>query len=129
MRIRLLADRRARGDEATRDLVSRVDRDKARVEFVKRYSDLYGAYTEAEVIYTDDRTLELFGSLTPADRKRFPFDSAAVDWRYYLQDVHCPAVTAGLRALSGKRAKPPVRIREREQLVLPTHATSGTCAS
>ena len=27
----------------------------------------------------------------------FPFD-AAVDWRYYLQDVHCPAVTSGLRA-------------------------------
>ena len=43
------------------------------------------------------------GRLTAADRKRFPFDAAAVDWRYYLQDVHCPAVTAGLRALSGKR--------------------------
>ena len=37
-----------------RDAVRRVDRDKARVDFVKRYSDLYGAYTEAEVIYTDD---------------------------------------------------------------------------
>ena len=66
-----------------RDLVARVDRDKGRVDFVRRYSDLYGAYTEAEVIHTDDRTLELFDSLTPADRKRFPFDSAAVDWRYY----------------------------------------------
>jgi fatty acyl-CoA reductase len=109
-----------------RDLVARVDRDKGRVDFVRRYSDLYGAYTEAEVIYTDDRTLELFGSLTPADRKRFPFDSAAVDWRYYLQDVHCPAVTAGLRALSGKRVKPQVRIREREQLVLALFDMEGT---
>ncbi len=44
-----------------RDLVARVDRDKGRVDFVRRYSDLYGAYTEAEVIYTDDRTLELWG--------------------------------------------------------------------
>ena len=44
-----------------RDLVARVDRDKGRVDFVRRYSDLYGAYTEAEVIYTDDRTVELFG--------------------------------------------------------------------
>jgi HAD superfamily hydrolase (TIGR01490 family) len=109
-----------------RDLVARVDRDKGRVDFVRRYSDLYGAYTEAEVIYTDDRTLELFGSLTPADRKRFPFDSAAVDWRYYLQEVHCPAVTAGLRALSGKRVKPQVRIREREQLVLALFDMEGT---
>ena len=58
-----------------RDLVARVDRDKGRVDFVRRYSDLYGAYTEAEVIYTDDRTLELLGSLTAADRKPFPFDA------------------------------------------------------
>ena len=109
-----------------RDLVTRVDRDKGRVDFVRRYSDLYGAYTEAEVIYTDDRTIELWGSLTPADRERFPFDAAAVDWRYYLQDVHCPAVTSGLRALSGRRVKPQVRIREREQLVLALFDMEGT---
>jgi fatty acyl-CoA reductase len=109
-----------------RDLVARVDRDKGRVEFVRRYSDLYGAYTEAEVIYTDDRTLELFGSLSKADQKRFPFDAAAMDWRYYLQDVHCPAVTAGLRALSSARVKPQVRIREREQLVLALFDMEGT---
>jgi len=109
-----------------RDLVARVDRDKGRVEFVRRYSDLYGAYTEAEVIYTDDRTLELFGSLSKGDQKRFPFDSAAMDWRYYLQDVHCPAVTAGLRALSSARVKPQVRIREREQLVLALFDMEGT---
>jgi HAD superfamily hydrolase (TIGR01490 family) len=109
-----------------RDLVARVDRDKARVEFVRRYSDLYGAYTEAEVIYTDDRTLWLFGSLSEADRKTFPFDSAAVDWRHYLQDVHCPAVTLGLRALSSARIKPQVRIREREQLVLALFDMEGT---
>ena len=109
-----------------RDLVARVDRDKGRVDFVRRYSDLYGAYTEAEVIYTDDRTLELFRHLSKADQKRFPFDSAAMDWRYYLQEVHCPAVTAGLRALSSARVKPQVRIREREQLVLALFDMEGT---
>ena len=45
-----------------RDAVRRVDRDKARVDFVKRYSDLYGAYTEAEVIYTDDVAMALYGA-------------------------------------------------------------------
>ena len=109
-----------------RDLVSRVDRDKGRVDFVRRYSDLYGAYTEAEVIYTDDRSVELFASLTKGDRERFPFDAAAIDWRYYLQDVHCPAVTAGLRALSAARVKPQVRLREREQLVLALFDMEGT---
>jgi HAD superfamily hydrolase (TIGR01490 family) len=109
-----------------RDLVGRVDRDKGRVEFMRRYSDLYGAYTEAEVIYTDDRMLELFRSLTKTDRERFPFDPALIDWRYYLQEVHCPSITAGLRALSGARVKPQVRIREREGLVLALFDMEGT---
>ena len=97
-----------------RDAVSRVDRDKARVDFVKRYSDLYGAYTEAEVIYTDDRMLALSESLDASDRDRFPFDSAIIDWRYYLQDVHSPAVTQSLRELSKRsRETSVVKVRER----------------
>ena len=71
-------------------LVSRVDRDKARVDFVKRYSDLYGMYTETEVIYTDDRMLALSDSLTPEDRSGSRSTPAIIDWKYYLQDVHSP---------------------------------------
>jgi HAD superfamily hydrolase (TIGR01490 family) len=110
-----------------RELVSRVDRDKARVDFVKRYSDLYGAYTEAEVIYTDDRMLELFGSLGADEQARFPFDSAMIDWKYYLQDVHCPAVTQSLRELSKRdRDKPVVKIHERAQPVVALFDMEGT---
>ena len=32
--------------------------------------------------------------------QRFPFDAGVLDWKYYLQDVHCPAVTQSLRELS-----------------------------
>ena len=39
----------------------RVDRDKARVDFVERYSDLYGMYTETEVVYTDDARARVVG--------------------------------------------------------------------
>jgi fatty acyl-CoA reductase len=110
-----------------RDLVSRVDRDKSRVDFVKRYSDLYGAYTEAEVIYTDDRMLALSESLEPSDRERFPFDSAVIDWRHYLQDVHSPAVTQSLRELSRRsRTTPAVKIREHEQSVVALFDMEGT---
>jgi alcohol-forming fatty acyl-CoA reductase len=109
-----------------RELVRRVDVDKGRVEFARRYSDLYGTYTEAEVIYTDDRTLALFESLSAEDRATFPFDSQVVDWKYYLQDVHCPAVTAGLRALSSARVVPKVKIREHEQLTLAVFDMEGT---
>ena len=92
-----------------RDAVRRVDRDKARVDFVKRYSDLYGAYTEAEVIYTDDVAMALYESLSKEDRARFPFDAAAIDWKHYLQDVHSPAVTRSLRELSRTRPRAPER--------------------
>jgi fatty acyl-CoA reductase len=112
--------------KAMRDAVARVDRDKARVDFVQRYSDLYGAYTEAEVIYTDDRLLALWESLPVADRARFPFDAAAMDWKYYLQDVHSPAVTQGLRELSKQRTKPTVKIVERAEPVAAIFDMEGT---
>ncbi len=112
--------------KAMRDAVARVDRDKARVDFVKRYSDLYGAYTEAEVIYTDDRLLALWESLPVGDRARFPFDSATIDWKHYLHDVHCPAVTESLREPSKQPTKPVVRIVEREEPVVAVFDMEGT---
>jgi fatty acyl-CoA reductase len=116
--------------KAMRDAVRRVDRDKARVDFVKRYSDLYGAYTEAEVIYTDDVAMALFRSLSKEDRARFPFDAAAIDWKHYLQDVHSPAVTRSLRELSKRdRERPAVRIREREDPVFAVFDMEGTIIS
>jgi HAD superfamily hydrolase (TIGR01490 family) len=115
--------------KAMRDAVARVDRDKARVDFVKRYSDLYGAYTEAEVIYTDDRMLALWDSLPVEDRANVPFDAAAIDWKHYLQDVHSPAVTQSLRELSKQRTKPEVKIVERADPVLAVFDMEGTIIS
>jgi fatty acyl-CoA reductase len=110
-----------------RDAVARLDRDKARVDFVKRYSELYGMYTETEVVYTDDRVLALFESLSTEDKARFPFDAAAIDWKYYLQDVHSPAVTQSLREVAKKgREKPRVAIRERAEPVLGLFDMEGT---
>jgi len=115
--------------KAMRDAVSRVDRDKDRLGFIRRYADLYGAYTEAEVIYTDDRAEELFDSLSVQDRARFTFDPRVVDWKYYLQDVHCPSVTASLRRLAKKRTEPVVQIRENERLTLAVFDMEGTMIS
>jgi alcohol-forming fatty acyl-CoA reductase len=113
--------------KAMRDSVARVDRDKARVDFVKRYSDLYGSYTETEVVYTDDRTLELYESLSVEDKAKFPFDSAGVDWKFYLKDVHSPAVTQSLRELEKRRHdKPAVKIVERAHPVIAAFDMEGT---
>ena len=94
---------------------------------MKRYSELYGMYTETEVVYTDDRTFALFNSLNEQDKAYFPFDAAMVDWKYYLKDVHSPAVTQSLRELSKRdREKPTVKIAPRDEPVVAVFDMEGT---
>ncbi len=113
--------------KAMRDAVSRVDRDKARVEFVERYSDLYGMYTETEVVYTDQRVVALWQSLTHEDQTRFPFDAGTIDWRYYLQEVHCPSVTQSMRDISRRdRERPTVTVTPSDEPVLAVFDMEGT---
>jgi len=103
-----------------------LDRRRGRLDFVRRYADLYGAYTETEVIYTDPRTVELLRSLPESDRREFDFDAAAIDWRHYLQDVHCPAVTVALRFPSPRRPEPIVRMSPRPDGTLAVFDMEGT---
>jgi HAD superfamily hydrolase (TIGR01490 family) len=50
-----------------------------------------------------------------------------MDWRYYLQDVHSPAVTQSLRELSRReRQTPTVKIQEREHPVVALFDMEGT---
>lgn len=90
----------------TRELVGKVHKQRRQLEFLRRYADLYSAYAETEVIYDDRHTLALHRSLRPGERERLGFDSAVVDWREYLVDIHCPSVSAVLRHVPPKRARP-----------------------
>jgi alcohol-forming fatty acyl-CoA reductase len=112
--------------DRVRKIVRRVDRERGRLEFVRRYADLYGAYVELEVIYTDDRTLELYRSLDERDREAYPFDAAMFDWRHYLQEVHCPAITLAMRFPAPARPDPQVRVRPSENGVLAVFDMEGT---
>jgi fatty acyl-CoA reductase len=109
-----------------REWVRKVDHERDRLEFVRRYADLYGAYTEAEVIYTDERALALYRSLGEADRRDFDFDAARIDWRHYIQEVHCPAITVAMRAVSPARPRPEVRVVPRQDGVLAVFDMEGT---
>ena len=109
-----------------RGWVRRLDRERGRLDFVRKYADLYGAYTEAEVIYTDERTVDLWESLLPQDRERFPFDAAAIEWRHYIEEVHCPAVTRTLRFERPARSEPKVQVRPRQNGVLAVFDLEGT---
>jgi alcohol-forming fatty acyl-CoA reductase len=112
-----------------RKVVERLDRTRGQLEFVRRYSDLYGAYVEAEVIYTDERTVELFKSLPESDRREFRFDAADIDWRRYLLDHHFPTITVAMRFPSPRRPSPEVRIREREEDAVAVFDMEGTIMS
>ena len=89
--------------ERTRDLARKLDQQGRRLEFLRRYLDLYREYAEAELRFDDAHTLALHQSLDEADRERFAFDTAVVDWDHYLREVHCPAVTEPIRRLDKVR--------------------------
>ena len=90
--------------DRTRDLARKLDQQGRRLEFLRRYLGLYQEYAQAELQFSDGHTLALYRSLSPQDQETFAFDTAVVDWKVYLQDIHCPAVTAPIRRLDEVRA-------------------------
>ncbi|MDQ4093124.1 MAG: HAD-IB family hydrolase [Actinomycetota bacterium] len=73
---------------------------------LREYADLYGVYARAEVIYDDRRLRELHASLPAQRATEHGFDPTAIDWRAYLQDVHCPSITATVRRAGQRRTVP-----------------------
>uniref|UniRef100_UPI0035647EB4 SDR family oxidoreductase n=1 Tax=Nocardioides sp. TaxID=35761 RepID=UPI0035647EB4 len=92
-----------RSDRA-RDLARKLHQQGRRLEFLRRYLDLYMEYATAELRFSDKLTMALFESLSDEDRARFAFDTSVVDWEHYFIEVHCPAVTAPVRRLDELRA-------------------------
>lgn len=95
--------------DRTRDLARRLDRQRGRLEFLRRYLDLYREYAQAELTFSDDNTFALYQRLSPQDQQDFSFDTAVIDWQHYLAGVHFPAVTEPIRQmdeLRNKRGRP-----------------------
>jgi len=86
-----------------------LERADAKLRFLRRYADLYRAYTQAQLVYDDTNTLALSASLDPADQAEFPTHAAGYTWPDYLYR-HCASVTAGLRAMSAGPGRQPVRL-------------------
>ncbi|MDQ4130410.1 MAG: HAD-IB family hydrolase [Actinomycetota bacterium] len=107
-----LVERLPRGRFA-RESARRMQGLRQRLDFARRYSDLYGPYAEAEVIYTDDHAKALHDALSPADRRDFGFDPASFTWQHYLTNVHLPAITALLRQPPPPRSEPRVVVPAR----------------
>lgn len=96
---------RAPRGKQVRKLAAKLDAGAKQLEFLNKYLTLYGEYLQSELHFVDDATLALHRSLDPADAAEFGFDSASVDWDYYLQEVHTPAITNPVRRLEAARKK------------------------
>jgi fatty acyl-CoA reductase len=59
---------------------------------VTRMVKIYGAYTELNCIFDDANACRLAAALPDSDRAELPFDTAAIDWDEYLQEIHLPQV-------------------------------------
>lgn len=91
--------------DTVRRLAGDLDRQKRRLDFLRRYLDLYRAYTEADLQFVDDATLALHRGMEPADRAQFGFDTAVIDWTWYIRDSHCPSVTRSIRDAAALRTR------------------------
>ncbi|MGH3977105.1 MAG: HAD-IB family hydrolase, partial [Pseudonocardiaceae bacterium] len=87
----------------SQDWLISVDRHQQDLAQLREYADLYGVYARAEVIYDDRRLQELHAALPPQRAIEHGFDPAVIDWRFYLQDVHCPSITATVRRAGQRR--------------------------
>jgi len=75
------------------DLRGRVARAEKRSRMSLYYSRIYGPYANMMSTFSADRTHALYASLSPEDRRTFPFDVSAFGWREYLVGAHLPALT------------------------------------
>jgi fatty acyl-CoA reductase len=80
----------------------RLHREQRRFERLRLLAEIYGPYVELDCMFDDRHARELLASLAPEDQRRFPFDTAAIDWQSYLCDAHLPA----LRAMVPGRVRP-----------------------
>ena len=106
---------RAPRSHRTRKLARDLDLMRDRLDFWRKYHTLYNEYAQSELHFVDDNTLALTRSLDPADVAAFAFDTAGYDWTTYLEDVHCPSITASVRrmdALRKKRANRPTTFKD-----------------
>jgi HAD superfamily hydrolase (TIGR01490 family) len=91
--------------DRTRKIARDLDRTRVRLDFLRRYHTLYKEYAQSELHFVDDNTLALTRALHPDDQAAFAFDTAVFDWKTYVEEVHCPSITAPMRRMDAIRSK------------------------
>src|SRR5437763_1354840 len=95
-----------RGRQA--DLTSRFEERRSQADRALGYVQLYGAYTETEATFRDDRLVSMWTAMDTDDQSAFNFDPLTIDWDRYIREVHLPSVVehARVRTTPGRRTGP-----------------------
>ncbi len=77
----------------SRALADSLHSARSKLRSLRRFSELYKAYVQSEVVFDDAaaRELDALVSTGPADDTGF--DVTAIEWGHYLQDIHLPSIT------------------------------------
>lgn len=94
------------------ELTDSLDRAQTKLRVLRKFSALYLAYVQSEVVFDDAATRELDREVSAGPDDDAGFDVTVIDWRRYLQDTHLPSITALTRAFSrggrGERTQKPI---------------------
>jgi HAD superfamily hydrolase (TIGR01490 family) len=88
----------------TRKWTSQLHRNASGLDSLRKYADLYKAYTETEMVFDDANTRALREELTAEFLARHDFDITVLHWHDFFYDHHLPAVTELTKAYSRGRA-------------------------
>lgn len=73
-------------------LRQRLGAQRAAIDKLLYYVDIYSPYTRIEARYATDNTAALWRWLSTDDQRQFDFDVRKIDWRSYLAKVHLPGL-------------------------------------
>lgn len=84
-------------NNTTRKWISTIYKAKRDLGTLRKFTDLYQAYTQTEVVFDDTNTRALHEAVADERKPEHGFDVTAIDWTYYLQEVHVPKVPGLMR--------------------------------
>lgn len=77
-----------------RDLADSLASAQKKLRALHRFSELYQAYVQAEVVFDDAATRALDAETSAGPQDDAGFDVTAIDWAHYLQEIHLPSIAA-----------------------------------
>jgi len=88
--------------ERTRAWLGKLDSATRDLGLLRKFSELYRAYVQSEVVFDDTATRALHAETASGPDDDAGFDVTVIDWRRYLQQIHLPAITTMTRAFSAR---------------------------